>query len=86
MRPASAPTVRFGLLGSLLPLNVFGLGTLFTRDEIKHDFLALMQGLESIPKNVGVMHKHILPFILRDEPKAAFIVPPLYLATGHRLI
>jgi hypothetical protein len=51
-------------------MNVLSLGALGAGNEVKFNLLARVQGFESIALDGGMMHKHILPFLLADEPKS----------------
>ena len=67
-------------------LNVLGFQPFVADDDIEGDIVALIQGFESRADNGRMMHKHVLPGILGDEPKPFFIIEPLDFATGHNLL
>ena len=58
--------------------NPFSLGT--TSKETSSPSLRV---LNPVPDNGRMMHKHILPGTLGDEPEPFFIVEPLDFAAGH---
>ena len=66
-----------------LPLDVLGLGSLFTRHNVKNDILTLIQCLETSPHNRRMVHKDIRPSLLHYEAEPVLVIEPLYFATGH---
>ena len=74
------------VLGSLHPLDIFGLRPLVAGDDVKTDRLAFVQRLEAVALDRGVMHEDILPRFLDDETKTFLIVEPFDFAAGHTIL
>jgi hypothetical protein len=73
-----------GLLMALLQYrNICGLKTLFALGDFEFDFIPLVEGLESIPVNGGVVDKQVIPVFSGDEPIALLLVKPFNLPLGH---
>jgi hypothetical protein len=78
-----------GALGCCLRLgafDVFGLQTLFARNNIEVDIVALVQSPKPIALDCAVMDEYVLTRFLGDEAKPVFVIKPLYFATGHNAL
>jgi hypothetical protein len=70
----------------LSAFDVFGLQTLFARNNIEVDVIAFVQGSEAIALDRAVMDEDVLTGFLGDEAKPVFVIKPLYFATGHNAL
>ena len=67
----------------LSALDVLGFQALVAGNDIERDRFTLIQCLEAPAYNGCVMNKNILAGFLGYEPKAFFVIEPLYFATCH---
>jgi hypothetical protein len=63
--------------------DVLGLRTLGAVGQIKLDPVALIQALETVALNGGIMHEHIAPTVLRDKTKTLLVLEPLHSSLRH---
>jgi hypothetical protein len=68
------------------PLHLLRFGALLTGHNLENNFVALVQRLEAIAKNRGVMDKYVLARILRNKTQALFVVPPFDFAFSHNYL
>jgi hypothetical protein len=66
--------------------DVFGLQTLFARNNVEVDIVAFVQGPEPFSLDRAVMDEDVLTGFLGDEAKPVFVIKPLYFATGHNAL
>jgi len=64
-------------------LDVRSFQSLFAGDDLEGNFVAFIQGFESLTGDGRVVHEYILAGILGDEAEAFFIVEPLDFAASH---
>jgi hypothetical protein len=74
-----------GRSGSVPALDVLRFQSFLTRDNVKDDLVALIQGFETLPQNRGMMDENILAGVLSNKAKPSLIIEPFYFATGHIL-
>ena len=65
--------------------DVGGLQAFGALDHIELYSLSLVQGLEAISLNSGIVHKHILTVRSLDEPKPLRIIEPLHSSLAAQL-
>ena len=66
--------------------DVFGLQTLFARNNVEVDVVAFVQSPEPFALDRTVMDEDVLSGFLGDEAKPVFVIKPLYFATGHNAL
>src|SRR4051812_6819715 len=87
-RTASFQPPREGWFPGLMKsreLNLLRFGSFFRGHYLKRYVIAGIEHLKPLTDNRCVVHKHVLPRVLRNEPKTTFIVPPFHFATRHNL-
>jgi hypothetical protein len=68
-----------------MALDVLGLGSLFPSHNVENNLFALVQRLETSPRNRRMMHKDIRAALLHDEAEPVPVIKPFYFATGHSM-
>ena len=66
--------------------DVFGLQTLFARNNVEVDVVAFVQSSEAFSLDRAIVDEDVLTGFLGDEAKPVFVVKPLYFATGHNAL
>ena len=66
--------------------DVFGLQSLFARNNIEVDVVAFIEGSKSVTLDRAVMDEDVLTGLLGDEAKPVFVIKPLNFATGHNVL
>jgi len=81
-REIIGPDARQALRG-LDALHVLGFQTLVAGHDLKRDFFAFIESLESGANDGRVMHKDVLARTLGYKAEPFFVIEPLYFATSH---
>jgi hypothetical protein len=70
-------------LSRIYALDVFSYQTFFAGDDLEGNFVAFVQGFESLTRYGRMMHEDILARTLGDEAEAFFVIEPFDFAASH---
>src|SRR5512143_1327388 len=63
--------------------DVHGRGAFFALRDVKGNFVAVFQGLETAAVDAGVMDENVLTIFRLNETVTFFVVEPLHSSVGH---